>query len=90
MVTHRPSELAISFKDSPRQIISGRQAGRRSTIPTRTYVQERLEVLEDLQRALIPEATQKQIMAAADDYFRGMMNKIKDPEVRKSIFGEFK
>jgi hypothetical protein len=53
------------------------QATRKGTISTRTYAQEREAVLEDLKLAKVPEAAQKQLMHAADEYFRG-------------IFGDFK
>jgi hypothetical protein len=82
--------LRDSYKDSPHRHITTRQGARKATISTRTYAQERLEVLEDLRRANVPAATQKRILDAADDYFRRIMSNIGDPEVRKAIFGDFK
>jgi hypothetical protein len=81
--------LRNTYKDSPHQRITVRQGKRAETIGTRTYAQERAEVVNDLTAAGVPAEYQKQVLDQADAYFAKLRNNITDPAVRDSIFGDW-
>jgi hypothetical protein len=81
--------LRNSFSGTPHQRISKRQMDRLETIATRNYKAERAEVDIDLAIAGVPDARQKEILEKADAYFKKLHDNIKDPLMRKSIFGDF-
>lgn len=81
--------LRNSYKDSPHQKVTARQAGRKGDIKTRNYAQERAEAVKDLTQAGVPPEVQAKILAEADAYFKTLHDNITDPVLRESIFGDY-
>ena len=81
--------LRDSYAGSPHQRVTARQKGRESSIPTRDYKAERAEVDRDLDIADVPSASQTDVLAKADTYFKTLHDNIKDAAVRTGIFADF-
>jgi hypothetical protein len=77
------------YRGTPHQRITARQNQRLGTIDTRDYDTERAEVDKDLAIAGVPGVYQQELMEKADAYFKTLHDNIKDPAIRKSIFGDY-
>jgi hypothetical protein len=82
--------LRDSYTGSPHRNITTKQGRRKRGIKDRTYPEERAEAEADLIASNVPDPVRKQLLDAADDYFRKIRNGIKDPEIQKTIFGDWK
>jgi antitoxin component HigA of HigAB toxin-antitoxin module len=79
--------LRDKYSGTPHRMISDRQIERFKNIEKRTYMDERKFLLEDMQKIGVPPEIQNKMMNEVDGYFRKLRDTIKDPSVRKEIFG---
>ena len=82
--------LRDSYQNSPHRNITTRQGTRKHSILDRTYPEERAEAEMDLKPSNVPEEARQRLLDAADDYFRKIRDNIKDPELQKKLFGNWK
>lgn len=77
--------LRNTRRGSPHRSITTRQGQRKATIETRTYVQERNEMLTDLRRAGVPDDVMERAGRECDEYFRGLRDALADPAQRAEM-----
>ncbi len=85
--------LRDSKMGSPHQIVSSLQKAREGTIGSRTYSQERENLLSDMKAAGVPKAEADKLLAASDNDFAKLYNKLKSGGAKapalESIFGDW-
>ena len=93
----RAEGKAILLRDSrmgtPHQIVNSRQVERFAELGERTYAEERLLLLEDMDAAAVSKATARKLLADSDAYFAEIYRRLAaqgDKSLLKSIFGKWK
>lgn len=85
--------LRDSRKGTPHQIVTARQAGRKATLTTSTYSEQRALLLQDMQEANVPGAYSQKLLSDSDAYFaplyRNLEKKLTPSQLGK-IFGTWK
>jgi hypothetical protein len=81
--------LRDSYRATPHELITALQDARFGTIEKRTYLEERALFIADMDAAGVPPEARTKALDAVDTYFRELRNNIKDPELRRQIFGNW-
>jgi hypothetical protein len=85
--------LRDSMKGTPHQVITARQRSRLSGAGGRTYMDERLLLLEDMATAGVPSDAAEQLLSQSDEYFGGIYRTLEQTMTEaelSAVFGSWK